>query len=55
MTNHKPCSAQCDSRPLTPDEGVEALDNLLEALRANPEKARELAVLLRLAADQKGV
>jgi hypothetical protein len=53
--SEKKCGARCapaEPRPLTDTEQIEALDAVLEALRAHPDKARELAIILRLAADK---
>lgn len=46
------CDGLGETKPLSQDEQLEALDSLLEALRAHPERARELAIVLRLAADK---
>lgn len=54
MNTHKPCSAQCESRPPTNDELREALEQMVKALEAHPDLATRVAVMLRLAADQRG-
>jgi hypothetical protein len=52
MKTTKPCTARCEPEKLTTDEKREGLAEILSALRENPDLARELAVLLRVAVEK---